>query len=437
MCLLSLGYVAISLYGVHGGYRAKDSLGNPISPVLTPDMQRFAVSGREIILAFDQDTKFDTRKRVDRALAKFGGLLTQQGCTVRIAQWDKSQGKGVDDLVVRCGSEAFEEVYNAALAFDYWQAKRLHELTYSAKQIVNERYLGDIDIPESAKLVCLKSPKGTGKTETFIRKVQRAFDEGRRVLLITHRVQLGTAICDRVYIPYVTELKLRDEGTALGHGVCVDSMHPKSQAKFNADEWENTLVLIDESEQVIWHLLNSDTAVKAHRVEILDQIEQLLKNVLASEHGQIVLSDADLSNVSIDFVRGLSSIKVEPWILLNKWKPESGCNVYNYETPDDCLDELLETIDSGKKVLIATDSQKSRSKWSTQSLETLLKERHSGLNVLRIDSETVADSEHPAYGCISQLNEVLRRYDIVIASPTIETGVSIDIEKHFGAVFGF
>jgi alkylated DNA repair dioxygenase AlkB len=48
--------------------------------------------------------------------------------------------------------------------------------------------------------------------------------------------------------------------------------------------------------------------------------------------------------------------------------------------------------------------------------------------ILRIDSESVSDPNHPAFGCISHLNEILTQYDLVIASPSLETGVSIDIK---------
>ncbi|MEO1353807.1 MAG: plasmid replication protein, CyRepA1 family, partial [Cyanobacteria bacterium J06635_15] len=65
-----------------------------------------------------------------------------------------------------------------------------------------------------------------------------------------------------------------------------------------------------------------------------------------------------------------------------------------------------------------------------------LKNRFPAARILRIDSETVANPQHPAYGCISNLNEVLASYDIAIASPTIETGVSIDIEGHFSSAWG-
>jgi hypothetical protein len=38
---------------------------------------------------------------------------------------------------------------------------------------------------------------------------------------------------------------------------------------------------------------------------------------------------------------------------------------------------------------------------------------------------------------MGNLNQVLPHYDVVIVSPTVETGVSIDIKGHFDAVFGF
>ncbi len=214
-------------------------------------------------------------------------------------------------------------------------------------------------------------------------------------------------------------------------------MHPKSQARFNADEWKDALVIADEAEQVIWHLLNSDTAVKDHRVEIISQVKQLFKNVLTSDRGQIILADADLSDLSIDFVRDLAGVQVDPWILLNKWKPQQGWNVYSYETAKDCYQVLLEKIESGTRVFVSVDGQKADSEWGTQNFEAALRKQFPHLKILRIDSESVSDPSHPSYGCVSKLNEILKLYDIVIVSPTLETGVSIDFEGHFGAVFDF
>jgi len=37
---------------------------------------------------------------------------------------------------------------------------------------------------------------------------------------------------------------------------------------------------------------------------------------------------------------------------------------------------------------------------------------------------------------MTSLNQVLGNYDVVLASPVIETGVSIDIRGHFTSVWG-
>ncbi|WP_181154221.1 plasmid replication protein, CyRepA1 family [Nostoc sp. 'Peltigera membranacea cyanobiont' N6] len=74
--------------------------------------------------------------------------------------------------------------------------------------------------------------------------------------------------------------------------------------------------------------------------------------------------------------------------------------------------------------------------WGTQALEERFRRKYPELRILRIDSESVADPSHAAFGCIAHLNEILTQYDLVIASPSLETGVSIDIRGHFDGVWG-
>ncbi|MBD2537103.1 bifunctional DNA primase/helicase, partial [Nostoc flagelliforme FACHB-838] len=71
-----------------------------------------------------------------------------------------------------------------------------------------------------------------------------------------------------------------------------------------------------------------------------------------------------------------------------------------------------------------------------QALEERFRRKFPHLRILRIDSESVADPSHPAFGCIAHLNKILIQYDLVIASPSLETGVSIDIRGHFDGVWG-
>jgi hypothetical protein len=120
-----------------------------------------------------------------------------------------------------------------------------------------------------------------------------------------------------------------------------------------------------------------------------------------------------------------------------RWKPSQGWDVHSYggNNPAELVSDLMEHISQGGKPFICTGGQKIKSTYSTQNLESLLRRRFSDLKILRIDRESVADPNHPAFGCIENLNEILPKYDIVIASPTLETGVSIDC-GHFTSVWG-
>jgi hypothetical protein len=89
----------------------------------------------------------------------------------------------------------------------------------------------------------------------------------------------------------------------------------------------------------------------------------------------------------------------------------------------------------GGRPFICVDGQKAKSKWGTQNLEAYLALLFPQKRILRIDSESIADPNHPAFGCIDNLNQVLPLYDITIASPSIETGVSIDIIGHITSVW--
>lgn len=436
--LLSAGYAAIALPGIDGGYRTpKDADGNKIgNSYLIPELKHFAAGGRKIYICFDHDDKRKTIRNVNRAISKTGNLLTRAGGNVWVISWQQPE-KGVDDFLKVHGETLYERVVDNAASLELWSGKSTTQLNYPADVTVKCRYLGEITIPNWAQLVAIKSPKGTGKTKSLENVVGDALADGQWVLVVGHRVQLVEALCHRFGIPYITSVKSSETGAVLGYGLCVDSLHPQSQARFNADNWHNGVVIMDECEQVIWHALNANTC-QSQRVAILQQLKTLLSNVLQG-NGRVFLADADLSDLSIDFVRSLSGYDLDPYIVVNSWqpKPEERCKIYNYSgaNPSGLVAALSRHIDKGGRPFVVVSAQKTKSKWGTRTLETHLQKKYPDKKILRIDSETISDPEHPAYGCIPRLNEILSQYDIVIASPSIETGVSIDILGHFTSVW--
>ncbi len=431
-CVLSLGYAAIALPGIFNGYRKETQR-------LIEDLAVVCAPGRPICICFDHDQKEKTKQNVNLATARLGRLLSLAGCSVRVIELPGPE-KGVDDFVVVHGKAAFDALLTSAPLLEQWEVRNYSHLTYPAGFTLNHRFLGSIDLPEESRLIGIKAPKGTGKTETMIAWVQEAIQQGQPVLVLTHRVQLGQALCNRFGINYVNEIRESETGTLLGFGLCMDSLHPTSQAHFRAAYWRDPLVIIDEAEQVIWHTLSSTTEVRQHRIVILKELQQLLRNALnPAGSGRVVLSDADLTDLSLDFVKGLAGVpELKPWIILNTWKPPVGWNIYHYDqtTPTAWVAALEEHVASGGKPLILLTGQSKKSTWGTQNIEARLSQQFPSKRVLRIDSQSIADPSHPAYGCITRLNEILSHYDIVIASPSIETGVSIDLKGHFTSVWG-
>ena len=425
-CLLTAGYAAIALPGIFNGYRKAPH-------ALIPDLAVFATPGRIVSICFDYETKPKTVQNVQIAIAKLGNLLQKARCTVHVITLPGPE-KGVDDFIVSQGVSTFEAIVQTALPLDRWSSQQLWALTYPVALQVNRRYLGDIPYPQSG-LACIKSAKGTGKTTALQPLIHQATQTGRKVLVITHRIQLGRAICQSIGIDWIEEVKKSETQGVLGYGLCIDSLHSQSQARFAPEIWKGAIVILDEVEQIIWHLLNSKTCYEK-RLQILATLKELIETVL-STGGLIIAQDADLSNISIDYLKGLTEIPIEPWVVVNQWQPEEAWPVHYYDTknPSSLIAQMERLIQTGA-VFVAVDTQRVSGRWSCTNLETYLHNRFPGKRILRIDSETVANPKHPAYGIVDRLNEALPHYDIVIATPTIGTGVSINIRGHFQAVFG-
>jgi Domain of unknown function (DUF3854) len=437
--LLTAGYVAIALPGIHNGYRTpKDELGRRIGKShLIAQLQKLANSGRKISLVFDQETKAKPQQAVNLALQRMGYLFSKANCDVKVVTWNASDGKGIDDLLINRGEDYFNQIYQKASAWDIWKAQSLNSLTALPNLEINNRYLPDVAIPNTAKLIGIKSGKGTGKTEFLAKVVKQAILDKQKVLVIGHRVKLVEELCQRFGLKYISEIRDNPTAQVSGYGLCIDSLHPQSQAKFRAEDWQDAIVIIDEVEQVLWHGLNGETC-KNNRVGILKSFKSLLQTVLTSG-GKVLVADADLSDISLDYVTSLAAIELETFLISNEWKPSynQACRIYNYSenTPQQLVKDLVKHIKEGGKPFICLSAQKLTSKWGTINLESYLRKQFPKKKILRIDSESLQDSSHAAYQAIGNLNPLLLNYDIVLASPAIETGISIDIQGHFTSVW--
>ncbi len=440
--LLSLGLVAIALPGIWNGRRQrKDIFGNKIgSDYPIEQLKVFATKGREINFCFDNDRKASTKKQVRSAIVKTGKLFVKRGCTVKVIEWQYPE-KGVDDLIVARKEAVFREIYARRKPLSAFQLLDVLDLSRFVSLSVSDRYLkSTLMPPKDAKIIGIKSAKNTGKSTWLASQVERAISAGKKVIAISHRRQLARSLANRFKISYIEEMDRLNLGEVKSLALCIDSLHADSQARFDPEDWEDAIVIIDEAEQVFWHALNS-TTLQNKRVKILENLEDLIKITLATG-GKIYLTDADLSPIAIKYVQNLANFPLKTWVVENLYCPNQGKRkLYSYQgtDPRNLVAALTCAIASGKKVLVHTSGQKAKSKWGTINLEKFLQQKccdlGKSISILRIDSESIGQREHPAYNCPQSLDRVISQYDVVLASPTLETGVSIDLKGHFDSVW--
>jgi hypothetical protein len=436
--LLTQGYIAIGIPGITSGYRVvKDGFGKVTRRQLIPDLAVLATAKRSFYICFDFETQPHKIAAINNAIAQLGCLLQQSQCSVKVVELPGKE-KGVDEFLVNQGEIAFSKIYRQSLDLEVYIAKNQPhtELTISPTVTVNRAFLGEVAFPNHG-LVGVKSPKGTGKTTALQSVVAQAKLKKQPVLLITHRILLGRFLCETVGIHWGLGYVYDQEGKLLpitdSFGLCVDSIW-----RLNPDDWRGGIVILDEVEQSLWHLLNSNTC-KQKRVKILSVFQQLIATVLKTG-GLVIAQDADLSDVSIEYLQGLAGIKLTPWVLVNQWKPTKGWDVTFYDSPNPTplIHQLELDLLAGRKCYVTTDSRSGR--YSCETIERYLQERLQKLrrefpNSLVVSSMTTNTPGHAAVEFIAAINEKITNYDAVFVTPSLGTGISIDVQ-HFDRVYG-
>lgn len=429
MALMSLGYVAIALYGVNGGYRKMPD----DTRALIPDLERFAVPERKIFQAFDQDSTSKTRLRVSIALFRFSKLLEERECEVSIVSWRSEQGKGVDDLIVNVGPQAWEDAFAQALPLIHWQLlERLkNRLTYPVSMKVDTNDMSTLDfsqIPETG-IVGLDGNKGIGKTKA----IKKMVSESPKAVAIAHRIALTKNLCERLKLDYRGDLDkvkggdfISGAGYTLRVGTCVDSLLAIDPEKFAGCD-----LIIDEAVQVTKHLLTSSTCNKdGKRPALLSRVEDLIRVAK-----RVILADADLNNETLHYFLKIRDDD-KPAFLIQNAHRLPGYAVQFVEAPDrtvimsKVLDAVV-SLESGKVLFISTDSKN-----TSEQLTHLIEQQSPDKRVLLVNSTTSGGELEQAF--IRTPDTVLEQgdYDVVICSPSVATGVSIEVQGLISAVYG-
>ncbi|WP_026736332.1 plasmid replication protein, CyRepA1 family [Fischerella sp. PCC 9605] len=212
-------------------------------------------------------------------------------------------------------------------------------------------------------------------------------------------------------------------------GLCWDSL-----GKIFGRDWSNTLVVIDEIELGLNHVVTSSTC-RDRRSFILHTLEQKLRECL-DNGGLVVVADADLTDTTLDYLTTIAP-GYPPFIVSHDFKGEP----WEIDFYTGKRDVILSQIESWladpncRPIAITLDNQKEAEALSihlTRKFPWLLQQQG---GLIRIDSRITQTDFGKDF--VKRPNESIQKYQpkALIYTPSLGVGCSIDIE-YFAHVFG-
>lgn len=308
----------------------------------------------------------------------------------------------------------------------------------------HQRPLNDSDFKQHAgetpslvadcRVTLVKSPKGSGKTEWLGHLVRSHRTAGATVILIGHRRALINATARRIgltsYLGTSTDgdddagaqqIRVAPDGQ---YAICVDSLPLIDTQTVRYD-----IVLIDEVEQVLGHLLSS--TLRENRRNALHTMKYFVNQAKA-----IYLLDADLGKVTIDLISEMFDDPAQSYqAIINDWKPQ-GRTVYVYEDsrPDHLIGELVASLERGERCFVCSNSKR-----MIDELHAEIPKRVS--RTLKAVAITSDNSQTPQMqALIGDIKHRALEFDVIFASPSIGTGIDITFPgdaQHIARVYGF
>jgi len=268
---------------------------------------------------------------------------------------------------------------------------------------INQRYL-DIEIdPDDnyPNIVVIRSAKGTGKTQ-WLAEAAKCYN---RVLSVGHRVSLVRQSAARLNLtPYYEDGKWITNAPRVA-----TTIH--SLDKIETDT-PYDLVIVDEIEQVLKAIVN-DRNLKSRKVSAVGALMEHLRKARL-----IILADADVGEATLTFINAAFPDQPIAYVE-NEYAHRAIDHLVLLPTPEDVLQKSLEWYETNAwKIALACNTRA-----DADRAELFYRQYAPDARILKITSETSENNNET----LERINDILRDVDVFIYSPSVGTGVSIDV----------
>lgn len=266
------------------------------------------------------------------------------------------------------------------------------------------------------KTLSIKSPYDTGKTK-LLEKIFIKY-QPKKILWISYRKTLTNDILGSFAEKFDFKDYQNKEYTADKLIIQLESLLKlKPNFMFIGDEYEipnYDLIIIDEIESILSHF--DSPTFKGKSRDVFNWLSEIIK-----VSKKMIVLDGDINNRTYNFINYFgSSINVSNNIKINKR------NFIIETDTDNFYKNILNDISNNKKIVVASMSSK---KCNDTRDEILLK--YPTKKVLIYTGKT--DDRNKLD--LKDVNENWTKCDVLIYSPTIESGVNFDIE-YFDKIYG-
>lgn len=302
-------------------------------------------------------------------------------------------------------------------------ADQFEEPDYFQSVDINTRYILDEDsnfvnnmldnwmMDDNNKIFSVKSPYGTGKTQT-IHYILDKFKSMKKILFITYRQTLTHNLYGNFKIYNFRSYLDNDfESPRL---ICqLESLHKLMKCNMFTGQYyvpEYDLVVFDECESTLAQLESSTVKHKLCTFNVMDAIMKKSKKILAL--------DGDFSNKTYGYLKSVNK-EIDFKILKNTFVPSVKHWMFT-NNKKEFDEEIIEDLQRGRKLYICTMSAEMGKKYEELIMNDGFKVCfHYGSGDDSLKQE------------LQDVNSWWIQFDAVIVTPTVESGVDFNVKNYF------
>ncbi len=265
----------------------------------------------------------------------------------------------------------------------------------------NGTRMDNITIDDGVTII--RSGIGTGKTYQAF----RAANEGSgNSIYISHLVALSEDAANKDNRDLYNEHSAKDLREFQHISVCLNSL-PKLSKEGKICTYDT--VIIDETEQQLRRL----TTKIENKALVQDTLKHLIQNAQ-----KVICMDAHISEITMNFLRACRPGERFN-VILNEYQPGTGRDITLYESEGSLWNAAIEAIGKGKRAFFTLNSKR-----EARKLYLKISKEYSEKRGLYISGDNGGDTQVKAF--FANVNEEAAKYDYIVCTPSVSTGVSID-----------